>query len=143
MSNPSNTFLAVGGLLSFLAAAAHLACIAIGAPAYRVMGAGEGIAQLAQNGHWYPTVITLTIAAVLTIWGLYALSGAGLLPRLPLLKLALCAITAICLVRAAAFPLLMPYFPGNTTQFWLVSSAVCFFFGATYLVGLVQGWSRL
>lgn len=143
MGDSSNGLLALGGLLSFLAAAAHLACIAIGAPAYRAMGAGEGMAKLAESGHWYPTAITLAISSLLAVWGLYAFSGAGVVRRLPFLRSALCAIATIYLARAVAFPLLTPYFPGNSLQFWVISSAICFVLGATYMAGIVRGWSRL
>ncbi len=52
------------------------------------------MAQLASAGHWYPTVVTLAVATVLSAWALYALSGAGVISKLPLLRVALCAITA-------------------------------------------------
>ena len=53
----------------------------------------------ARRGQWYPTVITLGIAAILSDRALYAWSGAGLIPRLPFLHLGLCAITGVYLLR--------------------------------------------
>jgi hypothetical protein len=33
---------------------------------------------------------------------------------------------------------LVPYFPGNTLRFWLVTSAVCLVAGLLHLIGLKQ-----
>ena len=138
-----NKPLVFAAVLSFAAALLHIACIFFGAPWYRALGAGERMAQLADAGHWYPTVITLLIASVLAAWGLYALSGAGVLRRLPLRRAALCAITGIYLVRGVVFVPLQAYFPGNSAAFWYWSSGICLCIGLVHLVGLRQAWARL
>lgn len=143
MFDAANPFLLAGAALSAVAALLHLVCIAWGAPAYRLMGAGERMAELVARGHWFPTVVTLGVAAVLTVWSLYALSGAGVMVRLPLLRWGLCAITAVYLLRAVGFPLLIAHIPGNSMAFWVWSSVVCFVIGAVHLVGLYQVWHRL
>ncbi len=139
----ANPFLIAGAALSAVAALLHLACIAFGADWYRFFGAGEKMARMAAAGHWYPTVATLFITGILSIWSAYALSGAGVIGKLPLLRLALCAITAVYLVRGVAFIFLMPRFPGNSTAFWFTSSAICLAIGAVHLIGLRQVWSSL
>lgn len=143
MTDARNPFLVTGAALSALAALLHLGCIAFGAPWYRFLGAGEQMAQMAAAGHWYPTAATLVIAAMLLVWALYALSGAGVIRRLPLVRSALCAITAIYLLRGVAFVPLSAYFPGNSTSFWLLSSAICLVIGVVHLVGLRRAWARL
>jgi hypothetical protein len=143
MVHTINPFLTAGAALSASAALVHLGCIAFGAPWYRFLGAGEHMAQMASDGHWYPTVATLVIATMLSVWSLFALSGAGVIRKLPLLRLALVGITGIYLLRALAFPALIPYFPGNSMSFWLWSSAICFLFGAVHFIGLRQVWARL
>lgn len=143
MQGQRNTLLIIGAALSALAALLHVGCILFGAPWYRFFGAGEKIARMAAAGHWYPTVITLGIAVILSCWSLYALSGAGVIRRLPFVRLALCIITGIYLLRAVAFAPFHPYFPGNTAAFWLWSSAICFVIGLVHLVGLGQAWPRL
>jgi hypothetical protein len=140
---PRNKFLIVGAALSALAALLHLGCIAFGAPWYRFLGAGEQMAKMDLAGHWYPTVATLVITAILLVWSLYALSGVGVIRKLPLTRLALCAITGVYLLRGVAFTPLMAYFPGNSAAFWLWSSAICLAFGVVHLVGLRQAWTRL
>lgn len=132
-----------GGLCSFAAAALHLACIAGGPAWYRALGAGERMAAMAAAGHWYPPTSALVIAVVLAAWGAYAWSGAGVLRRLPLLRTALVAIAGVYLLRGLAFPMLMPYFPGNSTTFWFVTAAICIGIGGLYALGLRQAWPRL
>jgi len=76
MASSTNKILVVGATLSGLAALMHLACLVVGAPLFRLLGAGEQMAQLHLAGHWYPTVVTLVIAGALATWSAYALSGA-------------------------------------------------------------------
>ncbi|HEX8474898.1 MAG TPA: hypothetical protein VF666_12785 [Pyrinomonadaceae bacterium] len=98
---------------------------------------------MAERRHWYPTVVTLGIAAILGTWALYAWSGAGLIRRLPLLRLGLCAITGVYLLRALAFVPLEAFFPGNSATFWYWSSGICFGLGMLHAHGLRQAWCRL
>jgi hypothetical protein len=138
-----NRFLFAGAALSALAALLHLGCIAFGAPWYRFFGAGEQMAQLAIAGSWYPVGITLVIAGVLGGWSLYALSGAGVVRRLPLLRTVLCAITAVYLLRGTLALPFVDLLPGRSASFWWWSSAVCLGIGLVHLVGLRQAWPRL
>ena len=135
MMSVSSQALVLGGALTAVAAVAHLACIAIGAPAYRLMGAGERMARAAEAGKARPTLITLAVASLLLVWAAYGFSGAGLIRPLPLTNLALPTISLIYLARAFAFPLLRPVFPENSTRFWWVSSGICLVLGALYAVG--------
>lgn len=143
MASSTNKLLMVGAVLSGLAALVHLACLVLGAPLFRLLGAGEQMAQLHLAGHWYPTIVTLVIASVLAGWSVYALSGAGVIRKLPFRRTALCAITAIYLVRGVAFVPVMAYFPRNSRTFWAVSSSICLVIGLVHLVGLRQSWARL
>ncbi len=132
-----------GAALSALGAGLHLACIAFGASWYRAMGAGEQMARMADAGSTYPAKITLMIAAILLIWSLYALSGSGLIGRMPLLRSGLCVITAVYLLRGFAFYPLIALAPGRSPSFWLWSSVVCAVFGIVHAIGIARVWSRL
>src|SRR5215831_6736022 len=141
MLSTSAQVLILGGTLSAVAAVAHLACIALGAPAYRFMGAGERMVRAVEAGKTKPTLITLAISALLLVWALYAFAGAGVIHRLPLTRFALPAISLVYLARAFGFPLLRPAFPENSRTFWLVSSGVCLVLGLLYAVGAISLWS--
>ena len=85
----ANKILLFGGVLSGIGALLHIAIIIGGPQWYRFFGAGEEIASMAEQGSWYPAVLTFGIAVVLFIWAFYAFSGAGLIRRFPLLKVGL------------------------------------------------------
>jgi hypothetical protein len=140
----ANSFLVTGAALSAIAALLHLGCIFFGPSWYRFFGAGERMAQLSAAGSIVPTLITASIAAVLVLWSLYALSGAGVILRLPLIRLALCLITGIYLLRGLAGLALAVVAPGDRgVAFWCWSSVICLSIGALYLVGTRQVWSQL
>ncbi|WP_245647674.1 hypothetical protein [Novosphingobium lentum] len=133
---PHNWWLFAGGMLSAVASLAHLGCIWRGAAWYRFFGAGERMARQVERGATAPTVITLAIAATLALWAVCALSGAGVLPRLPLLYPGLTIIAAIYLLRAAALPLMLRTMPDRSTRFLVTSSAIVLAIGLIHAVGL-------
>src|SRR5215218_6655598 len=94
-------WLLFGGLLTGIASLLHVGIIVGGPDWYRFFGAGERMARLAARGSPWPAVVTAGIAAVLGLWMLYALSGAGVIRRLPFLRLALVLIAAVYLGRGA------------------------------------------
>jgi hypothetical protein len=142
-SRSINKLLLIASALSATAAALHVLII-VGGPAwYLFFGAGRRMAELAAAGDWYPPFITACIAVVLSIWSLYALSGAGLLRPLPLLKVTLCLITAVYLLRGFAIVPIQILSQGNPSAFWWWSSLVCLGYGVVHLIGLMQVWSKL
>jgi hypothetical protein len=140
-------WLLYGGLATGVASLLHVGMIFGGPDWYRFFGAGERMARLAARGSPYPTVVTAGIAAVLGVWMLYALSGAGVIRRLPLLRLALVLIAAVYLGRGAlGIPMVLvadhPYAHELKARmtFMLVSSAICIGLGLCYAVGAAQLW---
>lgn len=138
-----NIFLIIAGTLSAIAAILHLACIYFGASWYRFLGAGEYMAQLAEQGSIKPTLITTGIFCVLSLWSLYAFSAAGIIFRLPFIKFVLIIITAIYLIRGAAGLFLMGNPLGRTPEFWLWSSLICLVIGIVHMIGVIQQWKQL
>lgn len=130
--------------MSAAAALLHLACIAGGPDWYRFFGAGEPIARAAERGSWVPAALTGGIALVLAIWAAYAFAGARLLPRLPLMRPALAAITTIYLARGA-FLFAPDAFarPDLSPGFMLWSSLVVLVIGLVHAVGTARAWSAL
>ncbi|MDO6428557.1 hypothetical protein Q4489_16210 [Thalassotalea sp. 1_MG-2023] len=139
----NNKLLLVAAFCCILAALAHVGCIVYGSDWYRMLGAGEQMARMAEQGHWYPTMVTSVIVALLSVWALYGLSGAGAIKPLPLLRCALIVISSIFLLRAVGFVFLMPMFPENSQTFWFVSSSICLFIGGTFFIGTFQQWKQL
>jgi hypothetical protein len=132
-------------LLTAAASLLHVAIIFGGPDWYRFFGAGERMARLSARGSAYPTLVTACIASVLGLWALYGLSGAGVIRRLPLLRLALALIACVYLARGTlGIPLVLfadnPYadeLKGRMT-FMAVSSLVCIFLGLCYAFGAAR-----
>ena len=138
-----NIMLITAGICSLLAAALHLGCIVFGAAWYRFMGAGEQMALWAEQGSLRPTVITSGIILVLTIWAIYAFSGASLIRRLPAVKLVLLLVTGIYLFRAVAGFFFIQNPIGRSPEFWLWSSLICLFVGVLHLLGTYKLYSAV
>ena len=140
---PLNYWLISGGILSAIAALMHIAIIIGGPGWYRFFGAGEAMARAAEQGRLMPTLVTLGIAAMLTVWAAYAFSGAGMIPRPPALRTALVIISGIFLLRAlAVVPALMTS-TEQSTAFWLWSSAIVLIYGLAYAIGTWRAWPEL
>ena len=134
--------LVFGGAVTGVASLLHVAIIFGGPDWYRFFGAGERMARLAAGGSIYPAVITTGIALVLAVWALYAFSGAGLVRRLPFLRIALVLIAAIYLIRGLlGIPVVLltddPYSNQLKAKmtFMLVSSSICIGLGLCYAAG--------
>jgi hypothetical protein len=143
MKPARNPALIIGGWLSVAASLLHIGCIIGGPEWYRFFGAGERMATLAEQGSMTPTLLTLGIAAILAIWSAYAFSGAGLLPRLPLLRTGLVVISAIYLLRGLALIPALIINGGAVMPFILWSSLIVLVYGIAYAVGTWTAWPHL
>jgi hypothetical protein len=142
MAHQFNLALIIAAILDVLAAALHVGAVIGGPSWYRFLGAGEGFARAVEAGKRYPTLITLGIALVLLAWAALALSGAGVIGPLPLLRPALVGISLVYLVRGFGGPFLLAG-TGRSRAFILVSSAICLGFAFFHLLGLAQHWEHL
>jgi len=147
MKATHNPWLVWGAVVTALAALLHLLIIAGGPDWYRFFGAGEAMAQLAEQGDSYPAVITAAIAGMLLVWAIYAWAGAGLMPALPLQKTVLALVSLIFFGRAliglwlvhapqmAAFAELQ-----QRPLFLWVTSLICLVLACCYGIGLRKLW---
>jgi hypothetical protein len=138
-----NLWLVAGGMLSGAAALLHVGVIAGGPDWYRFFGAGERMAQLAERGSVTPALVTLGITAILATWAAYAFAGAGLVRRLPLMRSALVAISAIYMIRGMLlFPALAVH--GTATDpFTVWSSLIVLVYGLVHAIGTWRAWPLL
>ncbi|AWB65486.1 hypothetical protein C2869_03125 [Saccharobesus litoralis] len=143
-----NYWFILAGCLSIAASLLHIACIIGGSDWYRFLGAGEQMAQMAERGEITPTLITLFISGVLATWGLYAFSAAKFIPRLPLLKFCMLAITAVYCIRGFG-GLIVALFPNSYQvqhlgiEFVVWSSLICAIFGVVHIVAVKLAWLDL
>lgn len=102
------------------------------------------MAAWADEGNVKHVLITLPIVVILAIWSAYALSGAGVIMPLPLLKWALIAIASIYGIRGiCGFYFMWKPNGENSAKFWLFSSLICLGFGIVHFIGLIQIWQNI
>ncbi len=141
-----NQWLVLGSILSFAVALLHVVIIFIGAPAYRYFGAGEDMAMAAESGSAFPALLTLSLAGIFAIWGFYGLSGAGVIRRLPLLKIALILIGAVYTIRGVAVFQQLFHIATSSVEVApreIVFSLVSLIIGLAYLIGTISNWRSL
>ena len=139
MKIPGRVLLLVAAGCSGFVAVLHLA-IAIGGPAwYRYFGAPSLAAQIEAGAALVPTTLALAVAAVFIVWACYALSGAGAIRRLPLLRTALFVIAGVFLLRGVqVVPEVAGVARGALPGRYPVFSAFSAFAGVVYLLGVIR-----
>jgi hypothetical protein len=134
----SRALLVVAALSSFAIALAHLGIMVMGAPGYRWFGA-SGLAVQVEGGSSVPALRCIGVAAILGIWGLYALSGAGRIRPMPMLRVGILLIGTIYGLRGLlGVPQLMWVLAGRNEAplRYLLFSLVSGVTGVLYLAGL-------
>ncbi len=143
MINPKQTLI-IAGILSF--AIALFQAVVTAVPAWaRYFGAWESVASKL----WLLYLAGFFVAAIFAVFGLYALSGAGIIRRLPLLRTGLIIISIIFILRGLFLVMEIMVNLGilhgsiiiPTRE--LMSSAVSLIIGIIYLSGTVHNWSNL
>jgi hypothetical protein len=143
MPNLNNPVLLTGAGLSIIAGLLHITII-VGGPAwYRFFHAGARIVESAVRGSWYAPTVTLAVTVALLGAAAYAMSAAGTLPPLPLLKVVIVTTTAVFLARGLVLFVVLAFLPRRTTPFLVWSSLICLGYGMVHLLGVVQVWRRL
>lgn len=134
--NMPGFLLLLGGVVSSLIALLHLA-LALRPRWYRYFGAGE-LAQLHEQGSPFTVLVTLGLALMFAAWTVYALSGAGVIGKLPLLRAVLIAVGSVYVLRSFMLPselfkVLLSGYPFRSVVFSTGSLAA----GLLYLAGIL------
>ncbi|QUM91013.1 hypothetical protein HWV03_20575 [Moritella sp. 36] len=137
--------LKLAGIFTLIASFLHIAIIFGGADWYRFFGAGEEMAVMSEQGSIYPTIITSIIALLLAISSIYAISGAGIIKKMPFLKTALFLIAFAFLARGLiGIPVVLfassDYMVELATDitFMVISSLICVVIGSCYGLGMLK-----
>ena len=91
--------LRLGALLHFLIAIGHLICLFFLEEAFKAYGILDGMQILCFGQEWLLYVVTVCLAVGFAIAGLYALSVAGDIRKLPLQRLVMIAIVGLYSIR--------------------------------------------
>lgn len=130
-------WLLVGGVLNIAIGFLHIAIVFLGPWAYEYFGAGHAMTRLAREGSLIPPLVTLGVAGIFWIFGLYGLSGSGHYRQLPLLVPVLWLIAVVYTLRGL---FIIPLFFAQTAGTSLppndyIYSAVALFIGFCYMAG--------
>lgn len=91
--------LRLGALLHFLIAVGHLICLFFSEEAFKAYGILDEMKHLCFGQEWLLHVVTVCLAVGFAISGLYALSVAGDMRRLPLQRLVMMVIVGLYSIR--------------------------------------------
>ncbi|WP_027180050.1 hypothetical protein [Maridesulfovibrio bastinii] len=143
MTNPSY-FLCVAGIISFAIALLHIVIIAAGPKAYDYFGAGEDLVLMARRGSVIPPLLTIFIALVFAVFGLYAFSAADLYRDLPFKGPLVVIIGILYFLRGSAvfFQLLNRGSSASGTR-EIIFSLISFTAGICYLAGVLGNWESI
>lgn len=142
--NASSRWLTVAALLCFGISLLHLAIIFMGPDAYAYFGAPQ-LGRAEARGFAYPDWMTAGLVLVFAAFGAYALSGAGRVRRLPLLRVGLALIGAVFTLRGLSlFVELAGLVAGAPVPPRMaVFSLVSLITGAAFLAGTLPRWRAL
>lgn len=122
-------------LIAIFTAIAHTACLFLGPTCYRYQMAPESVVISAQNGTLFAPIATILVSSVFLIWAAYALSGAQMIRRLPLLSIGVYTISMLCIARGLLGIQLWLRRPELVTEFANISSWIWFLTGMLFLAG--------
>lgn len=91
--------LTIAASIFFCTALAHLSCIYFGPQCYSAQMAPPQIVESAMAGTMLAPLGTILVSAIFIVLGLYALAGAGLFYKLPLLGVGIYTISIISVIR--------------------------------------------
>ena len=130
-----NYLLLIGGYFSLAFAVVQISGIWWSPAAIRYLG---GPAELSVKQPAVYALLCVGVAVIVAIFGLYALSGAGQIRRLPLLRTALIVIAAIYLLRGLLFIPQLPVIIEHPRLIrFLLFSLLSLAIGAVYCTGVV------
>ena len=126
--------LKIGGVLNIIIAIAHIIGLFWAEQMFEITGAGEGMKELTQIHYSLPYLLTVFVAIIFYIFGIYGLFADSKTRKLPFLKLGIFAIAFIYLFRAIgeqSYNLLK----GTTTTSETIQSVVALIIGLLFLFG--------
>lgn len=132
--------LKLGGYINILIAIAHIVGLFWADKMFEVTGIGKEMTELAQTHSSLPYLLTIFVAIVFFIFGLYGLSADNKFRPLPLLKPVIFVIAGIYLLRGIG-ELIFDLEKQQANQFLEITySLIAVFIGLLFLLGGLKKW---
>ena len=138
MNTKGKIALFIGALIAFITAIAHLSCIFLGAECFEAQLAPPEMIESAKAGTWLAPVLTIVASSLFILCGLFALSAAGIIKKIPLTFFALPVIAILCTIRGLATIPLSFAFPEMVSTYSLLSGFIWFLVGVLYAFGFIH-----
>ena len=140
----SARWLTAAAALCFAIALLHGAMIFLGPDAYAYFGAPQ-LGRAERAGFAYPDQMAVGLVLVFAAFGFYALSGAGHVRRLPLLRVGLAVIGAVFTLRGLALFVELGQMASGVeiAPRMAVFSLVSLITGVAFLAGTLPRWRAL
>ena len=133
--------LKLGGYINIIIAVAHIVGLIWADQMFEVTGIGKEMLELSEVHVSLPYLMTVFVAIVFFIFGLYGLSAANKFRKLPFLKLGIFAIAGIYIFRGLGeliFDMTMQEAsPLAETTYSLIALAI----GLIFLIGGLKKWN--
>lgn len=132
--------LILGGYINILIAAGHIVGLFWADKMFEITGIGKEMTELAQTHSSLPYLLTIFVAIVFLIFGLYGLSADNKFRQLPFLKPAIFIISGIYLLRGIG-ELIFDLKKQQANQlFEITYSLIAVFIGLLFLIGGLKKW---
>ncbi len=131
--------LKIGGYINILIAMAHIIGLFWAEQLFEKTGAGEGMKELTQIHYSLPYLLTVFVAIIFTVFGIYGLFADSKTRKLPFLKFGIFTIAFIYLIRAIGEQS-YNIFIGTTTRSETIQSIVALTIGLLFLFGGLKKW---
>lgn len=143
--NASSRWFVTAAASCFAIALLHVAIIFLGPGAYTYFGAPPELARGDAAGSIIPDLETAVLVLIFSTFGAYALSGAGRVRRLPLLRVGLVVIGAVFTLRGLALFVQLAQMASGTgaSPRHAVFSLVSLITGVAFLAGTLPRWRTL
>ncbi len=131
--------LKIGGILNIIIAVAHIIGLFWAEQMFEKTGAGEGMKELVQIHYSIPYLLTVFVAIIFFIFGIYGVLADSKTRKLPFLKIGIFAIAFIYLFRGIgeqSYNLIK----GTTTTSETIQSVVALIIGLLFLFGGLKKW---
>lgn len=131
--------LKIGGILNIIIAFAHIIGLFWADQMFEKTGVTKGMQELAKIHHTLPYLLTVFVAIIFFIFGLYGVLANSKIRRLPFLKSGIFIIAFIYLFRAIgeqSYNILK----GTTTKPETIQSIIALIIGLLFLFGGYKKW---
>ncbi|PKH50731.1 hypothetical protein CXF68_08520 [Tenacibaculum sp. Bg11-29] len=131
--------LKIGGILNIIIAIAHIIGLFWAEQMFEKTGTEEGMQKLTEINHTLPYLLTVFVAIIFSVFGLYGVLADSKIRKLPFLKFGIFTIAFIYLFRAIgeqSYNILK----GTTTKPETIQSIIALIIGLLFLFGGYTKW---